>query len=55
MKCLRLILLLIGFVFGQESTSLNTWKNIFQSPDLVNYFDGVFNSLGIIIEEDGES
>ena len=55
MKCLRLILLLIGFVFGQESTSLNTWKNIFQSPELDNFFDGVFYCLGIMIAEDGES
>tara|TARA_B100001250_G_scaffold350136_1_gene321689 strand:- start:456 stop:1127 length:672 start_codon:yes stop_codon:yes gene_type:complete len=55
MKQLWVILFLISSVFGQESTSLNTWKNIFQSPDLVNYFDGVFNSLGIVIEEDEES
>ena len=55
MKRLWVILFVIGSVFGQESTSLNTWKNIFQSPDLVNYFQGIFNSLGIIIEEDGES
>ena len=55
MKRRWLILFLISSVFGQESTSLNTWKNIFQSPDLVNYFDGVFNSLGIVIEEDEES
>ena len=55
MKQLWVILFLISSVFGQESTYLNTWKNIFQSPDLVNYFDGVFNSLGIVIEEDEES
>ena len=55
MKNLWVILFVINFVFGQESTSLNTWKNIFQSPDLVNYFDGVFNSLGIVIEESEES
>ena len=55
MKRLCVILFVINSVFGQESTSLNTWKNIFQSPDLVNYFDGVFNSLGIVIEESEES
>ena len=55
MKRLGIILFLINSIFGQDATSLGAWKNIFQSPNLVNYFDGVFNSLGITIEEDGES
>ncbi len=54
MNYLFILIFLITSIFGQEPTSLDTWKNIFQSPKLVNYFDGVFNSLGIIIEENGE-
>ena len=34
---------------------MNTWKNIFQTPELVEYFRGIFNQLGITIEETGES
>ena len=54
MKRIAVILFLINPIFGQEPTSLSAWKNIFQSPNLVNYFDGVFNSLGLTIEEDGK-
>ncbi|ODS30565.1 MAG: hypothetical protein SCARUB_04313, partial [Candidatus Scalindua rubra] len=44
------------FLFSQTTTSsLEAWENIFQTPELVNYFDGVFNSLGITIDETGES
>lgn len=44
------------FLFSQTTTSsLEAWENIFQTPELVNYFDGIFNSLGITIDETGES
>ena len=38
-----------------DSSSLAAWENILQTPELVKYFRGVFNSLGITIEETGES
>ena len=38
-----------------NSSSLEVWGNILQTPELVKYFRGIFNSLGITIEETGES
>ena len=33
---------------------MEAWEKIFQTPELLSYFDGVFDHLGIIIEETDE-
>ena len=40
---------------AQELSSLQKWKKILQTPELLTYFDGVFESLGITIKETRES
>ncbi len=49
------MLIIFQFLLGQESSSLKTWENILQTPELINYFNGIFNHLGVVIDETGES
>ena len=37
------------------SSALEAWENVLQTPELVDYFKGIFNALGITIEETGEA
>ena len=53
-KSIFLPILLFTGVFSQETSSMKTWENILQTPELVEYFHGIFNHLGITIEETGE-
>jgi len=48
-------LILFQFLFGQGSSSLKTWESILQTPELISYFNGIFNHLGVVIDETGES
>ena len=48
-------LIFFQFLIAQGSTSLKTWESILQTPELVNYFNGIFNHLGVVIDETGES
>ena len=50
-----LICLLFIPINAQDVSSLKTWENILQTPELVEYFQGIFNHLGITIKETGES
>ena len=50
-----LICLLFIPINAQDVSSLKTWENILQTPELVEYFHGIFNHLGITIKETGES
>ena len=34
-------------IYGQEVSSLQKWEKILQTPELLNYFNGVFDKLGI--------
>jgi len=49
------LLIIFQFLLGQESSSLKTWESILQTPELINYFNGIFNHLGVVIDETGES
>ncbi len=49
------LLIIFQFLLGQETSSLKTWENILQTPELINYFNGIFNHLGVVIDETGES
>ena len=49
------LLIIFQFLLGQETSSLKTWENILQTPALINYFNGIFNHLGVVIDETGES
>ena len=53
-KILSFILLSVNMIFSQDLSSLKAWERILQTPELVEYFDDVFNHLGITIEESGE-
>ena len=52
----KLILILMpGSLFSQNSDSyMDNWENIVQTQEVVKYFDGVFEVIGISIEETGE-
>jgi len=49
------LLIIFQFLLGQETSSLKTWESILQTPELINYFNGIFNHLGVVIDETGES
>ena len=53
MKKIIFLIFILSFYFGFNS-SLDAWKSILQTPELLSYFDNVFNYLGISIEETGE-
>ena len=53
-KILSFILLSVNMIASQDLSSLKAWESILQTPELVEYFDDVFNHLGITIEESGE-
>ena len=46
--------ILISLLKSEENSSMNAWKGIFQTPEIVSYFQDVFESLGVSIEETGE-
>ena len=48
------ILILLNISNSQSTSSLEAWENILQTPELVEYFKGIFNSLGVIVEETNE-
>ena len=48
------ILILLNISYSQSTSSLEAWENILQTPELVEYFKGIFNSLGVIVEETNE-
>ncbi len=35
-------------------SSLQNWQNILQTPEMLTYFDGVFEHIGIVVEETNE-
>ena len=50
-----LLFLMIGSFFSQNTDSyMNSWGNIVQTAEVVEYFNGVFDMIGISIEETGE-
>ena len=52
---LILFFLISTSISAQELSSLQKWEKILQTPELLKYFDGVFEHLGITIKETGES
>lgn len=54
MKKIILSFILVGSLNAQIPSSLDTWQNILQTPEMLTYFEGVFNHLGIVVEETGE-
>ena len=50
-----LITFFVSLIHTNPVSSMDAWENIFQTPELLSYFDGVFDHLGIIIEETEES
>ena len=53
MKKIIFLIFISSIYFGFNS-SLDAWKSILQTPELLSYFDNVFDNLGITIEETGE-
>ncbi len=54
-KLLLIALIIVESLFSQHRNSfMNSWSTIIQTPEIINYFDGVFEVLGISIEETGE-
>ncbi len=54
MKKTILSIIAITSLNSQVTSSLYTWQNILQTPELLTYFDGVFEHLGIHVEETDE-
>jgi len=50
-----LIFLISISLRAQKLSSSQKWENILQTPELLSYFDGVFEYLGVRIKETGES
>ena len=51
---LFIITLVISPLKSEYTSSLDAWENILQTPELLLYFNDVFDHLGIIIEETDE-
>ena len=50
-----LLLMMFGILFSQNTDSfMKSWENIVQTSEVVDYFNGVFEKIGISIEETGE-
>ena len=47
--------ILISLLKSQEKSSMDAWKGILQTPEIISYFEDVFESLGVSIEETGET
>jgi hypothetical protein len=50
-------IIFIGLIFStlfSQAASIDAWRGILQTPELVEYFDNVFQRLGIEVEETGE-
>ena len=50
-----ILTIFISSLNSEPTPSMDAWESIFQTPELISYFEGVFDNLGIIIEETGES
>ena len=48
-------IIILSNLFSQQPNSyMESWKNIVQTSEVIEYFDGVFEVLGISIMEAGE-
>ena len=51
MKYLIISCAIISNLLAQElESAMDAWNNIMQTPEIVEYFDGVFDKLGITVE-----
>jgi len=46
--------ILISILKSEETSSMDAWKGILQTPEIISYFQDVFESLGVSIEETDE-
>ena len=53
-KLFVIIFILLNISYAQVTSSLQAWENVLQTPELVEYFRGIFNYLGVTVEETGE-
>ena len=49
-----LIILFFSPLKSEYNSSIDAWNNILQTPELLSYFNDVFDHLGVTIEETGE-
>ena len=49
-----LIILFFSPLKSEYNSSVDAWNNILQTPELLTYFNDVFDHLGVTIEETGE-
>lgn len=49
-----LVLFLAPECLSQETSSMDRWRVLLDKPELANYFTGIFNKMGFIIEETNE-
>ena len=54
MKKILFSFIAITSLNAQVTSSLQTWENILQTPEMLAYFDGVFEHLGIVVTETNE-
>ncbi len=54
MKKILILIITLNVAFSNTSSSMEAWQGILQTPELLDYFDDVFQYLGIEVEETGE-
>ena len=54
MKNIISILILSKLIWSQEMPAMKALEGMVQTPAIVDYFDGMFTNLGILMEETGE-
>ena len=49
-----LFIAITSFAFSQNASGMKSFERILQTDEIVKYFNGMFNTLGIHIEDNGE-
>tara|TARA_Y100001960_G_C14529841_1_gene755538 strand:- start:31 stop:702 length:672 start_codon:yes stop_codon:yes gene_type:complete len=52
---LLIVTIIISMLKSEAPSSMKHWESILQTPEILSYFDDVFESLGISVEETGET
>tara|TARA_Y100001970_G_scaffold5456_1_gene6181 strand:- start:444 stop:1127 length:684 start_codon:yes stop_codon:yes gene_type:complete len=45
----------LSSIIAQQNQAIDIWRNILQTPYIVDYFDGVISKVGVIIKDTNES
>lgn len=53
LSCLSIIITTLSF--SQQESAIEQWEELLNKPKLAEYFNGIFEDMGFIVEETGET